>query len=329
MSRRIYNQNHLTSLKMARRNPARGVTTSAEPLQVVADVQTSVPTGGAAVDAEKNLEEAREAEELVELEEAQEMSATEESDESNVVAESIDDNESEQEESDSDSDSESESESEGEDLDDAAIEALLSASSKSLATSDPSTSLESVSETFSRLPKLSGDLGVEELTENGLMKEDYFDYGKEDSGSKDKERFSFRVIRDPQEVKLEKKKAKANTAGDKWYGMKAPDMTPQLEMDLKLLKMRNVLDPKRFYKKSDSKKDPKFFEMGTIVEGNTEFFSARMTKKERKQTFAQELLGDDDSQKYFKRKYEEIGDSLEVGRKKHFQNLKDLRKKRR
>lgn len=286
---------HYTS-QMARRNPKRGSELSPQPVE---DAKDEV------LDAQ-NEEEGQEAEEVIALEEGQEESASEESDDTD--------------ESGSDS-------SDGEDLDDDAIASLLDASSKFQTEAESEQSLEAITESYGRLPKIDGSmsLGNAALTDKGLMQEDHYDYTKEDN----KNKFAFRVISDPQQVKLDKKKARDLTAGDKWFGMKAPDMTPELEMDLKLLKMRNVLDPKRFYKKDDSKKDPKFFSMGTIVEGNTEFFSARLTKKQRKQTFAEELLGDDDSQKYFKRKYAEIGDSKDVGRKKHFQNLKDLRKKRR
>lgn len=325
--------------KMARKNPVRGSKQNLAP-QVVED------TNDKDIDIQ-NHQEAQEAKELVDLEEGQDMSATEESDETDVddkedaklgdasVDEKEDDKEEDEQESseeseeseESEDDDDSSSESEGDELNFDDISSLLDASSKFQAESEPVKSLDEITERYARLPKIDGGVGygTESLTEKGLMKDNHYDYTKEDN----KNKFAFRVIQDPHQVKLDKKEARDNTAGDKWFGMKAPDMTPELKMDMELLKMRNVLDPKRFYKKSDSKKDPKFFEMGTIVEGNTEFFSARLTKKERKQTFAQELLGDDDSQKYFKRKYAEIGDSKEVGRKKHFQNLKDLRKKRR
>lgn len=314
---------------MARKNPVRGGKQNLAP-RVVEDAHDKV------LDT-KNKLEGQEAQELVDEEEQEGMSATEESDETDVNEEedaklgegkgSGDEEDDEEDSDDSDDDSQSDSSSSGEELDFDDITSLLDASSKFQASSEPGKSLDEITESYARLPKIDGGVehGSGSLTDKGLMKEDHYDYSKEDN----KNKFAFRVIQDPQQLKVDKKKAKDSTAGDKWYGMKAPDMTPELKMDLELLKMRNVLDPKRFYKKSDSKKDPKFFEMGTIVEGNTEFFSARLTKKERKQTFAQELLGDEDSQKYFKRKYAEIGDSKDVGRKKHFQNLKDLRKKRR
>ena len=63
--------------------------------------------------------------------------------------------------------------------------------------------------------------------------------------------------------------------------MPRTEITPQIRRDLQLLKLRNVLDPKRHYRKDDSKGFPKYFQTGKIVDGPTEFFSARLTKKER------------------------------------------------
>lgn len=98
---------------------------------------------------------------------------------------------------------------------------------------------------------------------------------------------------------------KPDTAGGKWFDMKAPELTPELKRDLHILKNRHVLDPKRFYKKEDA--PSKYFAMGTIKEDPTEFFSARLTRKQRKRTLAEEILstrGD-----YFDKKYKEIAKS--------------------
>jgi hypothetical protein len=43
--------------------------------------------------------------------------------------------------------------------------------------------------------------------------------------------------------------------------MKKPEITPEIKRDLQIIKLRNVLDPKRFYKKDDSKGLPKYFEV--------------------------------------------------------------------
>ena len=63
-----------------------------------------------------------------------------------------------------------------------------------------------------------------------------------------------------------RKEENLNTTGKDWYNMKAPEITPELKEDLKALKLRNIIDPSRFYKKSDSKKLPKFFQDGRILE---------------------------------------------------------------
>lgn len=51
------------------------------------------------------------------------------------------------------------------------------------------------------------------------------------------------------------------TTGDAWFNMKAPELTKELKGDLKLLKMRGSMDPKRFYKKNDRDGFPKYFQV--------------------------------------------------------------------
>ncbi|KAJ2356445.1 hypothetical protein GGF43_002071 [Coemansia sp. RSA 2618] len=111
-------------------------------------------------------------------------------------------------------------------------------------------------------------------------------------------------------------KEKEQTTGKRWFGMKAPTMTPELKNNLRVLQLRNVLDPKRFYKKDVAqKKMPKYFEMGTVVEGPTEFYSSRLTKKERRRNLVDELLADKGARDYFKRKVGEIHMQNESGGK--------------
>ncbi|KAA8528168.1 hypothetical protein F0562_035581 [Nyssa sinensis] len=107
--------------------------------------------------------------------------------------------------------------------------------------------------------------------------------------------------------KLLRKQVK-DTAGKNWFDMPAPTITPQLKKDLQLLKLRSVIDPKRHYKKGDSKLKtiPKYFQVGTVVESASDFFTGRLTKKERKATLADELLSDPSLGDYRKRKVREI-----------------------
>lgn len=110
--------------------------------------------------------------------------------------------------------------------------------------------------------------------------------------------------------------------------MPRTEMTPQLRRDLQLLKMRNVLDPHRHYKKSDSKSDvPQFSQVGTIIEGPTEFYNSRISKKERHQTLVDEVLAQEERSGKFKNKYENIIKSKTSGKKAFYKALQDKRRK--
>ncbi|KAJ8431243.1 hypothetical protein Cgig2_028633 [Carnegiea gigantea] len=79
--------------------------------------------------------------------------------------------------------------------------------------------------------------------------------------------------------------------------------------------LRGVMDPKRHYKKSDAKSKtlPKYFQVGTIVESASDFYSSRLTKKERKARIADELLSDSSLTQYRKRKVREIEELNQPG----------------
>ncbi|KAJ2851911.1 rrna-processing protein fcf2 [Coemansia brasiliensis] len=117
-------------------------------------------------------------------------------------------------------------------------------------------------------------------------------------------------------------KEKESSSGKRWFGMKAPTMTTELKNNLRVLQLRNVLDPKRFYKKDAvaKRKLPKYFEMGTIIEGPTEFYSSRLTKKERRSNLVDELLADKQARSYFKRKVGEIHARNESGGKNWYKS---------
>jgi hypothetical protein len=70
--------------------------------------------------------------------------------------------------------------------------------------------------------------------------------------------------------------------------------------------MRNTLDKSHHYKSTDWKKLPKYFQVGTVIEGPGEYYSSRIPKKDRKKTLVEELLADDKFKKYQKKKYMEL-----------------------
>ena len=108
--------------------------------------------------------------------------------------------------------------------------------------------------------------------------------------------------------------------------MPRTNLTPELKRDLQLIKMRGVLDPHRHYKK-DNSAFPEYSQVGTIIEGNADYFSSRLSNKERKRTIAEEVMANDSSRKRFKNKYEEIQSKKRSGKKEFYKKLKQQRKK--
>jgi hypothetical protein len=110
--------------------------------------------------------------------------------------------------------------------------------------------------------------------------------------------------------------------------MPKTDLTPELRRDLQLLKMRNVLDPKRHYKKDNARNDvPAFSQVGTIIEGPTEFYSSRITNKDRKQTLLEEVAAQEKESGRFQQKYEEINKGKASGKKAHYKALQAKKQK--
>ena len=104
-------------------------------------------------------------------------------------------------------------------------------------------------------------------------------------------------------------------------------LTPELKRDLQLLKMRNVLDPHRHYKKDGGKmKAPEYSQVGTIVEGAQEWFSGRVENRKRKRTFVEEVLAGEQETKRFRRKYGELQDKKTSGKKGFYKKVQERRR---
>lgn len=95
------------------------------------------------------------------------------------------------------------------------------------------------------------------------------------------------------------------------------------------------MDPKRHFKRSGkSKALPKYFQVGTVIEPASEYYSSRLTKHERKQTLVDELLSDQKLKNYRMRKVREIQEARTPGGnqkwknkgKQTFKRAKDRRK---
>eukprot|EP01017_Pseudomicrothorax_dubius_P031092 TRINITY_DN3935_c0_g1_i1.p1 TRINITY_DN3935_c0_g1~~TRINITY_DN3935_c0_g1_i1.p1 ORF type:complete len:197 (+),score=54.55 TRINITY_DN3935_c0_g1_i1:137-727(+) len=109
-------------------------------------------------------------------------------------------------------------------------------------------------------------------------------------------------IRKTRKEVVEKKQAEEDKLDD-WYGMEKQTITPEVRDDLMALRLRQHLNPKQFYKTADSKKLPKYFQMGTVVDGP---FSKGLKRKERKARVIQEFLKMDDDLAFSRRKFQDI-----------------------
>lgn len=83
-----------------------------------------------------------------------------------------------------------------------------------------------------------------------------------------------------------------------------------------------MLDSKRHYKKENGKAQaPEYSQVGTIIEGPTEFFSGRITKKDRKKTFVEEVMANERQTGRFANKYNDIQSSKKSGKKSYYNSL--------
>ena len=119
---------------------------------------------------------------------------------------------------------------------------------------------------------------------------------------------------------------KRANAGFDFFNMPATQLSPDLQTDMRLLKVRGVLDPQRHYKKDSSNKlIPDFSEVGMIIEGPTEYFSARLPNRKRKATLVEEVLANETSTGRFKSKYNEIQASKSSGKRAYYKKLQAKR----
>lgn len=112
------------------------------------------------------------------------------------------------------------------------------------------------------------------------------------------------------------RKAAPDTAGKAWFDLPATAITDEVKADLRVLRLRSAFDPKKFYKKFDDTKFPKYFQFGTVVEGAQDFYSGRLTRRERKRTLAEEVMADGHLTEVRKKRYNKMQEEASYWSKK-------------
>ncbi|KAF8427262.1 Fcf2 pre-rRNA processing-domain-containing protein [Tirmania nivea] len=137
-------------------------------------------------------------------------------------------------------------------------------------------------------------------------------------------------ITDPVPVVRKKKDANAEpiTNGKQWFDMPLTSKDPETLRDIQLIQMREALDPHRHYKKNILKRVPKYSQMGTIIADNSEFYSSRLTNKERKKSILEEVMSNKDTSDRLKRKRNELAAKSSAGGKEHYSKMKEKRKRK-
>ena len=104
------------------------------------------------------------------------------------------------------------------------------------------------------------------------------------------ERRNFALPLSSRDPRVRRRRRKGDNAGKNWFNMKAGKLTPENKLHFLMLKYRHMLYRK--HKPTKMKEDfvPNYFQMGTVIEGPTEWYSSRMTKKERRSSWSNEYL---------------------------------------
>mmetsp|Transcript_92138 Transcript_92138/g.168966 ORF Transcript_92138/g.168966 Transcript_92138/m.168966 type:complete len:257 (-) Transcript_92138:45-815(-) len=93
-----------------------------------------------------------------------------------------------------------------------------------------------------------------------------------------------------------------------WFGMQKQQLTPELEKELKALKLRGSVDPKRFYKANDSKELPKYFHVAYEVGGGLAPAGEKPVAQKRGRSFLDEILHDSKVSEYTYKRLSEVND---------------------
>lgn len=133
------------------------------------------------------------------------------------------------------------------------------------------------------------------------------------------------IVRETTEKTIPTAGNKRSTAGSDWFHLPKTDLTPEFKREWQLLRMRGLLDPKH-KKKSLRFSVPEYSQVGEVVAGPADFHSSRLTRKERKATLLEEIVGTLNEEK-LQKKYAGIQRDRSSGRKAFYQKLMSRRRR--
>eukprot|EP00871_Galdieria_phlegrea_P001034 jgi/Galph1/1931/GphlegSOOS_G600.1 len=104
------------------------------------------------------------------------------------------------------------------------------------------------------------------------------------------------------------KKRSVETTGKEWFDMPAvPTNDTETLKAVQLLHLRKFMYPNRFYKSLGSEKSKhRFYQIGTVQDQAEDFYSSRLSRRERKRSFTDEVLSDPHLKTSTKTRYTKI-----------------------
>lgn len=108
------------------------------------------------------------------------------------------------------------------------------------------------------------------------------------------------------ERRKQSRSKRGSTAGAKWFDLPTKEIEVEDKLTLDAIRLRETLNPGKFYKKKATENVSKHFQIGTIIEHPIDYYSSRATRKERKQTLVDELIADAEFKKNVKKRYNKL-----------------------
>lgn len=155
------------------------------------------------------------------------------------------------------------------------------------------------------------DVSSKRIIQRGFSGQSRLEPAKPDLLSRSEKKKRSRVIRE-------------STAGAKWFDLPTKEVELEDKLTLDAIRLRETLNPGKFYKKRATDKVSKHFQIGTIIEHPIDYYSSRATRKEQKQTLVDELIADAEFKKNVKKRYNRLRATNAI--KKREKALADRRK---
>lgn len=97
-----------------------------------------------------------------------------------------------------------------------------------------------------------------------------------------------------------------STTGPQWYDMPTRDLSVEDKLTLDAIRLRDTIDPSRFYKKKATDNISKHFQIGTVIEHPIDYYSSRATRRETRPTLVDELIADAKFKQTVKKRYSRL-----------------------